>query len=188
MPNCHSEGRVCQPRGRRASRNCSFLLGTSANSRSLASSRARTHRGKSKIARDFARDDSVRGFFRQPVKAAYRAFFREPEVSRFDPQRRSGDLLLVLRLEWGAVFCFQRLTTISNSLKLRLELRRGSRDVERERATIRCSRIGGMNRPPKFSKSVRLPSRKRATHHTTMLAERAKDITCPEVQIWAGGP
>ena len=49
MPNRHSEGR---------------------KSRSLSASRARIHRGKRKIARDFARDDSAR-FFPRPVKPTY---------------------------------------------------------------------------------------------------------------------
>ena len=74
MPNRDSEGR---------------------KSRSLSASRARIHRGKGKTARDFARDDSVRAFFPQPVShppfAAYKDFrivTQGPEAQH--PLRRHG--------------------------------------------------------------------------------------------------
>ncbi len=55
ITSCHCEGRVLP-------RSLLVSIGHSANSRSLAASRARTHRGNGKSARDFARDDSARFF------------------------------------------------------------------------------------------------------------------------------
>src|SRR5579862_2519447 len=51
--------RTVVPRASFAPRNLLVSIGYSANSRSLAASRARKMRGKGKSARDFARDDNA---------------------------------------------------------------------------------------------------------------------------------